>query len=222
MGNLSGMEVAGTWGKLVAALALATALAGCGAGLESIPETHYFIIDYTLPHKKPKAAPLPASVGVDDFRADAVYRSEKIVFRKVPYRVDFYPYERWGARPDEMVTDRFIDHLLASGRFRDVVRASTGTSSDFLVRGRVKRFEEVDGPGDTYSASAKIEVSVIDRRSGDVIYQHSLSSVTRAKTKPVQGFVDAMADNIRGLLSQATRQIASAIEKRLRERSGGS
>ena len=110
----------------------------------NVPETRYFVIDYTLETSRNSGPVIPVSVGVDKFRSDAVYRTDKIVFRKVPYQVEFYPYERWGARPEEIVTDRMIDHLLATNRFREVIRATSGANSDYLVRGRVKRFEEED------------------------------------------------------------------------------
>ena len=196
-------------------LAAALAAAGCGVGADTIPETRYFVIDYTLPPAPVNPGhTLPVSVGVDPFRSDAVYRTEKIVFRKVPYRVDFYPYERWGARPDEFVTDRLIDHLLASSRFREVVRATGGIQADYLVRGRVKRFEEVDSPdGRKYSALAEIEITVADRRTGAVLLQKRISRTTPAKVKAPQKFVDAMAENLKGLLTEATDHIAEAVAR---------
>ena len=140
-----------------------------------------------------------------------------MVFRKAPDRVDFYPYERWGARPDEIVTDRMIDHLLALSRFREVVRAGGGTRAGYLVRGRVKRFEEVDGSGG-YTAVAQIEISVVHRRSGQVIFQRRLKGEKRAKTKPPEGYVNAMAENLRGLLGKAAGEIAEAVSRHLRRR----
>jgi ABC-type uncharacterized transport system auxiliary subunit len=185
--------------------------AGCGAGAGNVPETRYFVIDYTLKTSRNSGPVIPVSVGVDKFRSDAVYRTDKIVFRKVPYQVEFYPYERWGARPEEIVTDRMIDHLLAINRFREVFRATSGANSDYLVRGRVKRFEEDSSKG--YAAVAQIEVSLIYRKSGKVLLQRRVTRRTPAKSKPPQGFVNAMAENLKSLLGEMAGEISKAVVK---------
>ena len=105
-------------------ICLVVLAAGCGIGAGDVPETRYFVIDYTPAVSRNSSPHLPVSVGVDKFRSDSVYRTDKIVFRKVPYQIEFYPYERWGARPADIVTDRLIDHLLAIHRFREVIRAT--------------------------------------------------------------------------------------------------
>lgn len=199
-------------GRLWAAGLLAAALAGCGVGAERVPDTKYFVIDYSPERAKKSGPVVPVTVGVDNFRADSVYRTEKMIFRKVPYQIDFYPYQRWGARPDEIVTDRMIDHLLATGRFREVVRAASGAPSDYLIRGRVKRFEE-DNVSNKYFADAQIEISLIYRRTGKVLLQKRLTRRTLATSRPPQGFVDAMARNLKALLSQAAAQISEAVAK---------
>jgi len=185
---------------------------GCGMTAEKVPDIRYFIIDYSLRPAENIAPIVPVTIGVDKFRADSVYRTEKIVFRRVPYQVDFYPYERWGARPDEIVTDRMIDHLLATRRFREVIRSVSGARSDYLVRGRIKRFEE-DNASNRYFADAQIEISVVYRRTGQVLLQKRLSRRIRAVSRPPQGFVNAMAKNLKELLGGASVQIAEAVTR---------
>jgi len=202
-------------GRLMGAAAcLAFLAAGCGVGTADIPDTRFFVIDYRVPPSNPGTGQmLPVVLGVESFRADSVYRTDRIVYRKVPYRVDFYPYERWGARPDEFVTDRLLDHLAASGRFKDVVRASAGASYDYLVRGRVKRFEEVGSSNGKFSALAQLDLSLIDRHTGKVIFQQQFTQSTEAGSKPPQGFVEAMAENLKTLLAGATKEIIEAASR---------
>ena len=68
----------------VLSFVLVVLAAGCGMGAGNVPETRYFVIDYTLADSRNSGPPLPVSVGVDKFRSDSVYRTDKIVFRKVP------------------------------------------------------------------------------------------------------------------------------------------
>ncbi len=195
----------------VLSFVLVALAAGCGMGAGNVPETRYFVIDYTLAVSRNSSPPLPVSVGVDKFRSDSVYRTDKIVFRKVPYQIEFYPYERWGARPEDIVTDRLIDHLLAIHRFRQVIRATSGAPSDYLVRGRVKRFEEDSSSG--YSAVAQIEMSLQYRKTGKVLLQKRVTRRTPAKSKPPQGFVNAMAENLKSLLGELAQEIYEAVAK---------
>ncbi len=207
-GGIRRSRIGNYWAALL--LAVVVPLGGCGVGVEKASETRYFVIDYSLKPVKKGARSAPVTVGVDNFRSDSVYRTEKIVFRRVPYQVDFYPYQRWGARPDEIVTDRMLDHLLATGRFREVVRSASGAPSDYLVRGRIKRFEE-DNVSKSYYADAQIEFTLIHRRSGKVLLQRRISRRTRALTQPPHGFVNAMAENLKGLLGEVADQIAEAV-----------
>ena len=203
------------FGRLARAAACLAALlaGGCGVGGGQIPDTRFFVIDYRVPAPSQAGQVLPVTVGVESFRSDAVYRTDRMVYRKVPYRVDFYPYERWGARPDEFVTDRLLDHLEASRRFKEVVRASGGATTDYLVRGRVKRFEEVGSDNGKFSALAQVEIFLVERRSGKVLLQRQLSHSAEAKSRPPQGFVEAMAESLKNLLSEATGQIAETIAR---------
>ena len=130
--------------------------------------------------------------------------------------MDFYPYERWGARPDEIVTDRMIDHLTALGRFQEVVRTVGGPKADILVRGRVKRFEEVERGG-AFFAVVQIEYSVLDRRSGQVLYQGRLTGEEKAASKPPKGFVNAMAESLKKLLGKAAIQTARVVAGHLQQ-----
>ena len=193
-------------------LALVLASAGCGPSAGEIPRTRLYVIDYTVSPEKNNGPVLPVSVGVEKFRSDSVYRTDRIVYRKDPYRVDFYPYERWGAKPQEIVTDRVLDHLAAKNVFQEVVLATGGPRVDYLVRGRVKRFEEVSTENG-FSALAQIEISVMDRKTGKVIFQRRLSHSSPSKSKPPQGFVNAMAENLRTLLGDMASQVSQAIRE---------
>lgn len=199
------------WGVRYLPFILLAFAGGCGVAGSDVPETRYFVIDYSLVASRNSGPVMPVSIGVDKFRSDAVYRTDKIVYRKVPYQIDFYPYEKWGARPNEIVTDRLIDHLLAVRKFREVIRASSGARSDYLVRGRVKRFEEDSSKG--YSAVAQLEISLIYRKTGKVLLNRRLLRRTAAKSKPPQGFVNAMAENLKSMLSQLALEISGAVAK---------
>ncbi len=201
-------------GKILPAMVLALVLAsaGCGPVAGEIPQTRFYVIDYTVSPENNNGPVLPVTVGVEKFRSDSVYRSDRMVYRKAPYRVDFYPYERWGARPEEIVTDRVLDHLVANNVFREVVLATGGPRVDYLIRGRIKRFEEVSTENG-FLALAQIEISVMDRKTGKVIFQRRISRSSPSKSKPPQGFVNAMAENLRALLGDMASQVSQVIRE---------
>ncbi|MEE9240602.1 MAG: hypothetical protein V3U53_05375, partial [bacterium] len=80
-----------------------------------------------------------------------------------------------------------------------------------LVRGRVKRFEEDSSSG--YSAVAQIEMSLQYRKTGKVLLQKRVTRRTPAQSKPPQGCVNAMAENLKSLLGELAQEIYEAVAK---------
>ena len=60
-------------------------------------------------------------------------------------RIGAYQYSRWAGPPVELVKDKLIRILRASGDYQSVTGLGSKTSGQFVVRGRLYEFAEVDG-----------------------------------------------------------------------------
>lgn len=202
----AGPPIVGLW--LVACGLL---VAGCGGG-GSIPEPRFYRIAYTSPAAASAGASLPVTLGVAGLGGPETYRQERLVYRTLPHKVGFYPYDRWEVPPVEMVTDALIDHLRAAGYFRRVVPYTRDGQADYVLRGRLLRFDEEDGgPGTPWTAVVEIDYQLVDPQKGQVVS----TGVARAAL-PVQGrqpdaIVDSLSAATREALGSVAAQVAGAI-----------
>ncbi|MFQ6110617.1 MAG: ABC-type transport auxiliary lipoprotein family protein [Nitrospinota bacterium] len=190
------------------AAALLFLLSGCLRG--NFPETKYYVIDYSLPPLSDRAGSLPATLGVELFRADSVYRQNRIVYRQVPHRVEFYTYRRWGVRPEEMITDKVMDHFSSSGLFRAVQRYPYDGPATYILRGRVKRFEEIDRE-DGWFARFALEARLIKRDNLEVILATRKDLTLKAEARTPDAFVKAMAEAMRKTLGELVGEAARRL-----------
>ena len=197
------------WG--VGILGCSLLLAGCAGGGGSIPEPRIYRIAVPPPSNT-AASPRPLTLGVAVLGGAETYRQERLVYRTTPYQVAFYPYDRWEMAPVEMVTDALIGHLRGAGLFRRVVPYGRDGRADYVLRGRLLRFDQEDtGSGTQWTAVVELEYQVVDPLKGDV-----LASGTVRATRPVEGrepaaIVRALSVATGEALGSLGPQVAGAI-----------
>jgi len=130
----------------------------------------------------------------------------RIRYRAGSNEVGAYEYHRWTERPAAMVEDLLIQALRASGKFRQVLEANSGPAGDFLIRGRLREFAEVDDPGIQTRVSLRLEM--IERKSGAVVWDHDYARDEPVDGKTMKEVVLSMEHN----LQQVVVQAASAID----------
>jgi ABC-type uncharacterized transport system auxiliary subunit len=137
-------------------LLLACGLAALGLAVScgGIPKTYY----YTLRAPAPPAASDPQTgftLGIEHFRAPEMLRDDRIVYFQSPTEVNFYEYHRWSADPATLLTEYTAQWINNAGVFSQVVIFPVQQPVDYILRGRVAHFEEVD-----YEAGGKARVSL--------------------------------------------------------------
>ena len=127
----------------VAAMALAAAwLVACG----SAPRPNYYTLRVPAAPAAhdPKAA---AVLGVERLRAPEVLRNDRIIYYESPTQLNFYENHRWSSDPPSMVRDSLAGQFSQAGVFSEVRLLPARDPVDYLLRGRVLNFEEVDYEG---------------------------------------------------------------------------
>ncbi len=200
------LVVSGLW---LGATGLLVAACGGGGG---VPEPRFYRIAYAPPPAASAGAPLPVTLGVAGLGGPETYRQERLVYRTLPHKVGFYPYDRWEVPPVEMVTDALIGHLRAAGLFRRVVPYTRDGQVDYVLRGRLLRFDEEDGgPGTPWAAVVELDYQLVDPHKGQVV-----SSGGARASLPVQGrqpdaIVESLSAATREALGSVAAQVAGAI-----------
>ena len=175
------------------------AAAGCGG---SIPKMHYYVLD--MPAVAPQPGdPAPYTVAVTPFRVPGQLEQDRILFRPSPQEVDFYEYHRWAERPSSMVTSALLARLRAQRVFRGVSLFDGRTKSDYLIRGRMERLEEVDSSG---GVSVRVEVAaeLVEGKTNRTVWSGAGSHTGAVNEGDVKAVVAEMGSGVDACLAQLT------------------
>jgi len=136
-----------------------------------------------------------------------ILRGSPIAYRVGANEIGTYQYSQWEEPPTEMIQNSLIRLLRESGNYQSVESLSGGSDGQFVVRGRLNDFEEVDGPGITGLVSMEFEL--YDRKSGKVVWTHSYSQSEPANGKDISAIVSALDVN----LDRGLKEVAAGIDQ---------
>ena len=177
-----------------AVIALAAlGLVGCGSPR---PIRYYGLQPPPAPSAAHSTYPIDLVVG--RMTASSLLESTPIVYRTASHSMGTYQYHRWEDPPVDLVPERLMRLLRSSGEYRSVIGMGNGSDSEFLIRGRLHQFEEVDGAA--ISAQVTMEFELYNRKAGKLLWSHYYSQSEPAEGKEVANVVQALDRNLeRGL-----------------------
>jgi len=123
-------------------LAVAVLCASCGGA----HPVHY----YTLQMPPPAQVGDPRTnfvLGVQQFRAAEPLRDDRILYYESPTQLNFYQQHRWDADPATMLSALAQRQLQQTGVFAQVWLAPYQGNVDYVLRGQVFSFSELDYQG---------------------------------------------------------------------------
>ena len=136
----------------------------------------------------------------------------RIRYRAGSNEVGAYEYHRWTERPSAMVQDLLLQALRASGKWRRVLEASSTAESDYLVRGRLREFAEIDDPGIQTRVSLRLEL--VDFKTGAVIWDREYNRDAPVDGKTMNEVVLSMEHNLQQVIGEAALAIEAAATHR--------
>jgi ABC-type uncharacterized transport system auxiliary subunit len=181
-------------------------LAACAS---TTPETRYFRV--AVPPPAPAVTtPLPVTLGITRLATPEPYREERIIYRSSPYRVQYYPGDRWESPPADMVYQALLEQFAGSGLFRRVIPWRRG-EADYRLEARLRRFEELD-EGEGWYGLVELEYEVADGDGRSLLREISSQRV-RAEARTVEGVVVALSRGLQTSLGEAVARTAAALRK---------
>jgi ABC-type uncharacterized transport system auxiliary subunit len=188
---------------LAGLIAVAT---GCG----SAPQTHYYAL--ALPRPQPRPEQARGVLSVDELSVAAAYDDQRIVYRKSPYRFDYYEYHQWSSAPSLAITDYVRDALEQSGRF---ARVSDQRSADttLVLRGRIAALEEVDLSPTEWVGRVDLELVLEDPKTSRVVWSRRFREQRPLTTRHPSGLAQALSAALAQIVAQAAPEISSAAER---------
>jgi ABC-type uncharacterized transport system auxiliary subunit len=178
-----------------------------GACAATAPDVRYFRV--AVPPLAPSTGPpLALTLGIARLSAPEPYRDERIIYRSSPYRVQYYPDDRWESQPAEMVSEVVLEQFSGSGLFRRVIPWRRG-EADYRLEARLRRFEELD-EGQTWFGLVELEYEVTDGDGRSLLREMSSQRV-QAERRTVEGVVEALSRSLQATLGEAVTKTAAAL-----------
>jgi len=197
----------------VLGLFAAVICAACG----SLPRTYY----YTLPQPPPPPAndlKTNLVLGVERLRAAEVLRDDRIVFYESPTQLNFYQYHRWSSDPAAMVSELVVRKLSQMAIFAEVRRVPSRDPVDYVLKGQLLNFEEVDD-GTGVKGRVGLELTLVRSRDHKAVWSDTRRVERAAQGKGVPGVVSALNAASEQLLGEALAGLAAQVEREFAQQS---
>ena len=184
---------------LVLTVPLAVGLAGCGSPR---PINYYTVHLPAVPAPASNTYPIDLMVG--RMTGSALLEATPIVYRNAASVMGTYAYHRWEEPPVTLVPAKLLRMLRSSGQYRSVVASGTAADIEFVVRGRLYEFAEVDGPkvGKEVKMTGLVtmEFELYNRKVGKIVWTHFYSQSEPVEGNQVSSVVGSLERNLdRGL-----------------------
>jgi len=195
--------------RAAAAVALVAALlTGLGCLGKPAPRTRYWRLSAALPTPLP-APRLDGVVQVDRPGAPRMLQLRPVLTSDAtrPHALAQYDYHAWTAAPPELVQRTLADHLRAARVARHVVTPEVRARADWVVAGRLRRFERVEGP-EGPRVAVELDLSLRRASDGALLVEESYRAETPAAGPGVDEAVVSLSEATRGVYDQFVADVA--------------
>jgi ABC-type uncharacterized transport system auxiliary subunit len=176
-------------------------------GCASTRPVHYYSLASAEPHMHPERPDGP-TILVANIVASESLQDVRIRYRAGDNEIGAYEFHHWTERPSTMVRDGLIQALRSSGKYQRVLESSSSAAGDYLVRGRLFEFDEVDNHA-TIQTRISLRLEVIDKKTNRTIWDHHFERDEPSGGKSIRDVVASMDRN----LAQVANQAAAEMEK---------
>ncbi len=200
-----------SWHSGAVLLALLAGLAGCFGGSTTVPADHFYRLPAPGNPAEGKASSnslLTGDLAVARLKTSGLLQDRPILYIQSdsPLEVQRYYYHQWADTPANLVQDHMLSFLHNRSTAKRVTRAQARNNSEFLLRGRLLRFERVEQGGTT---SAAVEVELALYSHGSLCHQGRFQAVQKTKSDSLKQTVTALGLALEQIYEQFLSEIAA-------------
>jgi ABC-type uncharacterized transport system auxiliary subunit len=192
-----------------ALLVIAACLAD--AGCVSTRAVHY----YTLgPAPAPATQRNPAGLIllVGNIATPEALQDGRIRYRTGSNEAGAYEYHRWTERPGSMVRNAMIRALRNSGKYQRVLESGSSANGDYVLRGKLAEFDEVDRA--SIQTKISLHVELVDRKTNQNVWDHIVEREEPVNGKSVVEVVQSLDRNLQHVVSEIVGEIDKFLSAR--------
>ncbi|KAF0225454.1 MAG: ABC-type uncharacterized transport system auxiliary [Rhodospirillaceae bacterium] len=188
--------------NLLLTAALAAALAACAQ--QAPPKDRFYRLE-TPSLAARFAAPALGVVEVSRPTTDGVLSERPLAYQDADGSLGRYRYDLWAEPPTALWQNALVNSLRQSGIAATVVTPETRVPPDWILRGRLNRFEMQAGTG---KVVASLELAVVSSRDGGLLllktYQAEVPSAAGPEAEAA-ALTQASGDIISGFITDLAR-----------------
>jgi cholesterol transport system auxiliary component len=171
--------------------------AGCGAAR---PAKYYQLTVPADMSAASSANSIPVTLQLGLLTGSHLYREDRIVYSSAGQSMGTYEYQRWAEPPTEMIQDVLFRQLRASGRFRSVNMLRSNAHGDYVLRGRLYDFKEVEA--NPAVARVALEYELRSTKTSEIVWSQFYSHDEPVGGKDVSSVVAALDRSVQGIVGQ--------------------
>ncbi|HET6931569.1 MAG TPA: ABC-type transport auxiliary lipoprotein family protein [Candidatus Acidoferrum sp.] len=188
---------------LLAALALcAGAFDGCGAAR---PANYYQLTPEGGAGARSDRGPFAVALLLSPMTTSQLYRDDRIVYTSEGEAMGRYEFQRWAEPAPDMIDDVLLRKLDESGRFQHVGMLRSNARGDYLLRGQLYDFREVDGK--LLVARVAFVFELRDTKTGATVWTHKYAHDEAVSERNVSAVAAAIDRNVHQGLDEVVESL---------------
>jgi ABC-type uncharacterized transport system auxiliary subunit len=195
------------WLRLPVLLPMLAVLAGCFGAAPPVPQEQYFRLIATEPAAQ--AQKITGGIEIVPFAGEGVISERPLLFsadggRKLEQR----NYAYWTSAPPQMLRDQLVAYLQQAGIADRVVPSELRLDSAYVVRGTIKRLEQLVG-GSTGAVIA-LELAVLENGTDRLILSKVYTAQKPTAGQSIDDAVAALNDGLDEIFAAFAGDLAAA------------
>jgi cholesterol transport system auxiliary component len=170
------------------------------------PRDQYYRLAVAEPAQSFQRPPLPGIIEVDRLETDGVISERALAFQTRPGGpLGRYSYDYWSEPPGIMLQGRLVDTLRAARAAERIVTPDLRVPSDWTLRGKLRRFEQVAD-----RVAIELQLAVVSARDGTLVLQETYAAELPAGSDKVEAAVIALGHGTTAVLNRFLADLGRA------------
>jgi ABC-type uncharacterized transport system auxiliary subunit len=165
---------------------------------------HYYTIEPPSPPAN-QGKPDGLVLLVGNIATPEALQDGRIRYRTGPNEAGAYEYHRWTEQPGSMVRNSLMRALRASGKYQRVLDSSSSANGDYLVRGKLYEFGEVDSA--SIQTKVSLQVELVDRKTNRNVWDRVVEREEPVSSMSVADVVQSLDRNLQHVVSETAAEI---------------
>lgn len=189
----------------VAVMAVAAMITACAS--PAPPKDNFYRLDAVPRVRALDKAVLPGVLEVNRFDVDGALSERGLAYQEKDGVLARYSYDLWSDAPATALQLALFDALHRAHAAEQVVTPDLRVPPDWIVRGRLSRFEYIPGAG---KVVARIQLAVVSARDGSLVLLDTYSAEPTVQGSGPEAAVAALNRATADILSRFVTDLSNA------------